>query len=179
MARKDMESGAVSVFCESIAVMLAAGIQTEDALGLLAENTNDAAFQATCEDVYRGIIQQKPLADAMEETGRFPEYAIDMVRTGEESGRLEATLSSLATYYNEEDRLLSKLHSSIVYPVALFALMTVILLFTLLVIIPIFLDTYQRVSGGLGTGPYTFVAASRVKDIFSRSLSRRRRLFWE
>ncbi|MBQ9021966.1 MAG: type II secretion system F family protein [Eggerthellaceae bacterium] len=162
MARKNMESGAVSVFCESIAVMLGAGIQTEDALGLLSENTNDAAFQSTCDGVYRGLIEQKPLADAMEATGTFPAFAIDMVRTGENSGRLEATLSSLARYYNEEDRLISKLHSSIVYPVALFALMSIILLFTLIVIIPIFMDTYTKVSGGLGTGPYTFVAASLV-----------------
>lgn len=162
MAQNNMESGAVSVFCESIAVMLAAGIQTEDALGLLSENTNDASFQGTCDGVYRGLLEQKPLADAMEQTGAFPTFAIDMVRTGENSGRLESTLSSLARYYNEEDRLISKLHSSIVYPVALFALMSVILLFTLVVIIPIFLDTYQKVTGGLGTGPYSFVAASLV-----------------
>lgn len=160
MARTNMESGAVSVFCESIAVMLAAGIQTEEALGLLSENSNDSAFQQTCEKVYRGLIDQKPLADAMESTGAFPTFAIDMVRTGEASGRLESTCSSLARYYNEEDRLISKLHSSIVYPVALFGLMSLILLFTLLVIIPIFIDTYTKISGGLATGPYTFVAVA-------------------
>ena len=76
MAQNNMESGAVSVFCESIAVMLAAGIQTEDALGLLSENTNDAAFQNTCDGVYRGLIEQKPLADAMAATGAFPEGGV-------------------------------------------------------------------------------------------------------
>lgn len=162
MARKSMESGAVSVFCESIAVMQAAGIQTEEALGLLSENTNDAAFQSTCEGVYRGLVEQKPLADAMDATGAFPAFAIDMVRTGEASGRLESTMSSLARYYNEEDRIISKLHSSIIYPVALFALMSVILLFTLVVIIPIFMATYEKVSGGLATGPYTFVGLAMI-----------------
>ncbi len=162
MTRKGMESGAVSVFCESIAVMLAAGIQNEESLGLLAENTRDEAFKETCESVYRGLVAQKSLADSMEASGAFPEFAVDMVRTGEASGRLESTCASLARYYNEEDRLLSKLHSSVVYPVVLFVLMAVILLFTMLVIIPIFLDTYQRISGGLATGSYTFVIGSMV-----------------
>ncbi|MBQ9068857.1 MAG: type II secretion system F family protein [Eggerthellaceae bacterium] len=162
MARNNMESGAVSVFCESVAVMLAAGIQTEEALGLLSENTNDAAFQSTCKGVYSGLIEQKTLADSMDATGVFPKFAIDMVRTGEESGRLESTMTSLARYYNEEDRLISKLHSSIVYPVALFALMSVILLFTLIVILPIFMDTYQKVAGGIATGPFTFVGVAMV-----------------
>lgn len=159
---KKLESGAVSVFCESVAVMLSAGIQTEEAVGLLTENTHDQAFQTASERVYRGLIHGKTLADAMDGSGLFPAFAIDMTRTGEESGRLEPTMISLARYYDEEDRLLSKLHSAIMYPVALFALMTVILLFTLSVILPIFLNTYQEVAGGLGTGTYGFVNAALI-----------------
>ena len=162
MGRKKLESGAVSVFCESVAVMLSAGIQTEEAVGLLSENTHDQAFQTAAEHVYRGLLASKPLADAMADSDCFPAFAVDMTRTGEQSGRLEATMVSLSRYYNEEDRLLSKLHSAIMYPVALFALMTVILLFTLAVILPIFLNTYQEVAGGLGTGTYGFVTAALV-----------------
>lgn len=157
-----LESGAISVFCESIAVMLSAGIQTEEAVTLLTENTHDQSFRKASEWVYRGLIKGMPLADAMHSSGYFPAFAIDMTRTGEQSGRLEATMTSLGRYYNEEDRLLSKLHSAIMYPAALFALMTVILLFTLSVILPIFLNTYQEVAGGLSTGTYGFVNAALV-----------------
>ncbi len=162
MGKKNLESGAVSVFCESISVMLAAGIQTEEAVGLLSENTGDEVFRTTCEKVYKGLIERKTMADSMDETGSFPSFAIDMTRTGEASGRLEATMKSLSRYYSEEDRLISKLHSAVMYPVALFALMTVILLFTILVILPIFLNTYQELAGGLGTGTYAFVNASMI-----------------
>lgn len=71
-------------------------------------------------------------------------------------------MASLSRYYSEEDRILSKLSSSIIYPVALFALMTVILLFTMIVILPIFLNTYQELAGGLGSGTYGFVNAALI-----------------
>lgn len=155
---KTLESGAVGVFCESVAVMLGSGIQTEEALSLLADNTNDTAFQTTCREVYAGLLERKTLAKAMADTGAFPDFAVQMVHTGEESGRLDATMSSLARYYGEEDRLLTKLHSSVMYPVALFALMSVILIFTMAVIMPVFLDTYREVSGGIASGTFNFVS---------------------
>lgn len=158
MHKQTLESGAVGVFCESVAVMLESGIQTEEALSLLADNTNDSVFQSVCQQVYSGILERKTLSRAMEDTGAFPEFAIQMVHTGEESGRLDATLSSLARYYSEEDRLLSKLHSSVMYPVALFALMTIILIFTMAVIMPVFLKTYQEVAGGIASGTFNFVS---------------------
>ena len=162
MASKNLESGAVGVFCESIAVMLDAGIQTEEALGLLGDSTNDSVFQQACQKTYEGIIARKPLAQAMKDTGMFPDFAVQMVHTGETSGRLDSTLTSLARYYNEEDRLLSKLHTSVMYPVALFALMSVILIFTMAVIMPVFLNTYQEVSGGLAGGSFGFVSIALV-----------------
>ena len=157
MAVKNLESGAVGMFCESIAVMLDAGIQTEEALGLLGDSTNDTTFSQACRSVYDGVVARKPLAEAMASTGMFPPFAVQMVRTGESSGRLDATLASLARYYSEEDRLLSKLHTSVTYPVALFALMTAILIFTMVVIMPIFLNTYREVAGGIAGGAFGFV----------------------
>ena len=160
MAVKNLESGAVGVFCESVAVMLDAGIQTEEALGLLGDSTNDTAFSQACQRVYEGVVARKPLAEAMDAAGMFPPFAVQMVRTGEASGRLDATLTALACYYSEEDRLLSKLHTSVTYPVALFALMTVILAFTMAVIMPVFLNTYQEVAGGIAGGTFGFVQAA-------------------
>ena len=45
MATKMLESSAVSAFCESVAVMHSAGIQMDEAVFLLGENMEDAAFK--------------------------------------------------------------------------------------------------------------------------------------
>ena len=40
MAEKLLESSAISAFCDSVATMLSAGIQTEEAVHMLAENAS-------------------------------------------------------------------------------------------------------------------------------------------
>lgn len=162
MATKMLESSAISAFCESIAVMYAAGIQTDEAVSLLGENMEDAAFKRICDQTYAGLVAGKPLAQALADTSSFPTHVIDMVSAGEHAGRLENVLFSLSKYYDEEDRLYTKIKSAITYPAALLCVMSVILLFTVMVILPVFASVYEGLSGNLTAGSFGFVNASLV-----------------
>ena len=115
MATTVLESSSVSAFCESVAIMLAAGIQTDEAVSLLGENMEDGAFKRACDAVYLRLIAGEPLAKALDGSGFFPRHVVDMVGAGEVSGRLEPTLRTLAVYYDEEGRLFAKMRSSIVW----------------------------------------------------------------
>lgn len=160
MATKMLESSALSAFCESLAIMFSAGIQTDEAVYLLSDNMEDSDFKRTCDEVYRQLIAGYPLARSLEVTGAFPQHVVNMVGAGEFSGRLENVLASLAKYYDEENRLFSKVKSAIAYPAALLAVMCVILLFTTAVILPVFVNVYSSLTGDLATGSYAFVNAS-------------------
>lgn len=160
MATTVLESSTVSAFCESTALMLAAGIQTDEAVSLLGENMEDSTFKHACDAVYKRLIAGDPLASAMKASGVFPSYAIDMVHVGETSGRLEATLRTLAVYYDEESRLFIKMQSSVVYPAALLCVMSVILAFTVTVILPVFASVYESLSGSLTAGSFNAVNIS-------------------
>lgn len=162
MTTKMLESSAISAFCESVAVMHAAGIQVDEAVYLLGENMEDAAFKHACDDVYGGLIAGKPLALALRDTGRFPSHVVDMVSAGEHSGRLENVLWSLSKYYDEENRLYAKIRNAIAYPAALLCVMSVILLFTVLIILPVFVDVYVGLSGDLTAGSFAYVNASII-----------------
>lgn len=162
MATKILESSALSAYCESIAMMLSAGIQTDEAVHLLSENMQDSDFKRACDAVYQGLIAQKTFTQAMADSGAFPQHVIDMVGVGEHSGRLESVLSSLSRYYEEEDRLFAKIQSAIGYPAALLAIMSIILLFTVSMILPVFISVYEGLAGDLTTGSYAFVTASVV-----------------
>ncbi len=162
MTAKMLESSALSAFCESIAIMYSAGIQTDEAVSLLCENMEDAAFKSACDKTYAGLIAGKPLAKSLEDTGAFPAHLVDMVAAGEHSGRLENVLWSLAKYYDEEDRLYAKVKNAIAYPAALLGVMSVILLFTVIVILPVFADVYAGLTGNLTAGSFAYVNASIV-----------------
>ena len=156
MATTVLESSSVSAFCESVAIMLAAGIQTDEAVSLLGENMEDGAFKRACDAVYLRLIAGEPLAKALDGSGFFPRHVVDMVGAGEVSGRLEPTLRTLAVYYDEEGRLFAKMRSSIVYPAALLCVMS----FTVAVILPVFVDVYESLSGNLAAGSFNVVGAS-------------------
>lgn len=162
-----LESSALSAFCDSVATMLSAGIQTDEAVYLFTENMKDSNLKAVCERTYLQLLQGKSLAASMEASGGFPSHAINMVAAGEHSGRLENVLRSLSTYYDEESRLFEKIRSSVGYPAALLCVMSIILLFAVVVILPVFFDVYENISGDLTAGSFSFVTVSTVIGIIA------------
>ena len=148
MAKPKLDSAGISLFCESVAMMLAAGIQTDEAVGMLSEDIGDVALQATCESVYGRLCAGDTLAVAMKASGAFPRYA------------LEEVLRSLGVYYDEEDRLFAKIRSSVGYPAALLCIMSIILAFTVIIILPVFEDVYVSMAGSLTDGSSGAVGVS-------------------
>lgn len=160
MAKPKLDSAGISLFCESVAMMLAAGIQTDEAVGILSEDIGDTSLRITCESVYRSLNEGKTLAQSMKESDAFPRYAVDMVSVGESAGRLEEVLRSLGVYYDEEDRLFAKIRSAVGYPAALLCVMSLILAFTVVVILPVFEDVYVSIAGSLTNGSFGAVGLS-------------------
>ena len=160
MAEKLLDSSAISAFCNSIATMLAAGVQTDEAVHMLSENREQSHFKRVCDEVYRNLVAGENLAQAMKSCGAFPPYAVEMVNVGEASGRTERVLRSLGHYYASERRSFSKLQNSVGYPAALLCVMSIILAFTVILILPVFSNTYNNMSGSLTAGSFSMVGAS-------------------
>jgi type IV pilus assembly protein PilC len=160
MATTLLESSALSAFCGSIAVMLSAGIQTDEAVHMLCDNREESQFRDVCSDVYQDLIDGGSLCGAMEKSGAFPSYAVDLVRAGETSGRLEEVLRNLELYYDEEDRMFSKISTSVGYPAALLCIMAAILAVTVGMILPVFVGVYENMSASMTAGSFSTVGLS-------------------
>lgn len=160
-ARERLTSADVSVFCEGMAMMLAAGIQVDEALSLLDIRRASARLSCVCEEAYRAVLSGCGLAEAMRRTGAFPRHAVDMVAVGERTGRLEQTLRRLTSYYDEESRVFAKVRTA-VYPAALLCVMAVIVAFTVWVVLPVFIRVYESMAGSLTAGSSAAIAASVV-----------------
>ena len=152
--------GAISVFCDDIALMLGAGITLDEAVHMLGENLADPAFRRVCDALYPALAGGESLSGALAATGAFPAHAVRLVAVGEKAGRLENVLKSLAAYYDEEDRLFAKIRSSVGYPAALLCIMSIILAFTVIIILPVFEDVYVSMAGSLTDGSSGAVGVS-------------------
>lgn len=160
MATSMLEGSAVSAFCGGIAVMIAAGIQTDEAVFMLSDEHEESEFKTICHEVYVKLADGNTLSDSMETTGVFPEYAVAMVRAGEEAGRLEQVLRRLDVYYEEEERTFAKLRSSVSYPAAMLGIMSLILLIADLFILPVFVSVYDNLTGTLTTSSFSSMGIS-------------------
>lgn len=150
----------VSAFCEGLAAMLAAGIQADEGLVLLSEGAAGTPLETTCAALWERVCAGGRLSDAMAETGAFPAHASLMVAAGERAGRTEPALRSLAAYYGEEARVMTKLRTAVGYPAALLCVMSVVLAFTVAVILPVFIGVYEDMAGSLTAGSSLAVGAS-------------------
>lgn len=158
MANKQLESLAISVFCENMAMMLGAGIGAEEAAGLLGEDSTQGSFHDAAKSVQKFLLLQGgTLSEAVAQSGYFPAYVSDMIRMGESAGRIEQTLRSLAGYYASRSRLETKLKSAVLYPLVLLVLMAAILGVLLAKVLPVFAGVYTSLAGDLTSSSYGYI----------------------
>lgn len=119
-----------------LATLLGAGQTVESALALAREEVPDKALSATLERVLLKVRSGSSLSDALAaEPRHFPPLYVSLVRAGEASGRLGASLSEIATMRERTEALRSKLNSALIYPAVLFltAIGAVVVLLTVVV----------------------------------------------
>jgi len=114
-----------------LATLLKAGLPLVEALKALEEQTENATQRRVLSQIKDKVLEGSALADAL---GRFPkafpELYVNMVRSGEFTGRLDTVLERLAEHLEKQQLLKSRLVSKLAYPV--FILLTSLGILTLL-----------------------------------------------
>ena len=90
MSGKKLDYLGVSAFCESMAMMVQAGTQTDEAITLLQSDRThgNGVLEEGLSVMKEQVDQGSGLAAAMKESGIFPDYALQMVEAGERSDRI-------------------------------------------------------------------------------------------
>ena len=162
MAAKTLRSLAVSAFCEDMAMMLAAGIQVDDALSLMRGDSGDGPLYDAASAVLERVQMGEPLAEAVEQCGYFPAYAAQLVAAGEAAGRTESVLKSLAVYYETQDKLEKRLKSAVIYPAVLLFLMAGVLAVLVARVLPVFTGVYTGLAGSVAASSYAYITAANI-----------------
>ena len=97
-----LHKSAVSRFTRTVATTYTAGVPLIEGLETAAGATGNAVYERAVEQVRHDVATGQPLHFAMRMTNKFPALAIQMVSIGEESGALDAMLSRVADYFEEE-----------------------------------------------------------------------------
>ncbi len=154
--RKYLPAQELAVFFESMTMLLRAGVPMNECPDIIAADTEGSKLAPAAQLLNRMLNEEGVfvLSEALEKSGFFPAYSVEMVRLGEESGRLENTCDSLGGYFRQQESLNQSIRSAISGPVLLLVMMTVVLIFLLVFVLPVFENVFASLgvsaAGGMG-----------------------------
>ncbi len=141
---KTLNADEIVYFCSQTALILDSGISLHDGMTILSEDAKESIAKELIESISKQLDDEKPFYIALEKTGVFSEYLINMVRIGELTGRLEEVLNGLTEYYERESELKKAVKSAVFQPLLLLAMMSVVIVVLVLKVLPIFKQVFSQ-----------------------------------
>jgi type IV pilus assembly protein PilC len=147
--------------------MINSGLSLLRSLYILEEQTENKALAATVSEIRQDVEKGASLSQAMAKHPKvFSKLYVSMVRSGEIGGVLDSVLLRLASTIEKQVELRGKVKSAMTYPVAVLALVLMILTAMLLFIVPIFKDLYDGLGGTLPLPTRLLLAVSEIMTKF-------------
>ena len=129
---------AVARWTRTLSTMFAAGVPLVDALDSVGGASGNAMFAEATEQIQRDVSTGTSLTVAMQTTNIFPVMVLQMASIGEESGSLDGMLAKSADIYEEEVDEIVKTLSSLMEPIIIVFLGTLIGGIVVAMYLPIF-----------------------------------------
>ena len=105
---------AVAKFTRTLSTMLQSGVPILEALTVVARTSGNKVIERAVFRVADSIAEGRPIAEPLEESGVFPNMAVQMINVGESVGALDTMLEKVADFYDEEvDQAVSNLTAMI------------------------------------------------------------------
>jgi len=93
---------AVARFCRTLSTLLTSGVPILQGLDITARTAGNAIVERAILLTRSGIERGESIASPLRMTGVFPPMVVQMINVGETTGALDAMLSKIADFYEEE-----------------------------------------------------------------------------
>jgi type IV pilus assembly protein PilC len=137
----------VARFTRTLATLQASGVPILEGLDITSKTSGNSVLQEVVQQLRKSIEEGKTIADPMRQSGFFPPMVTQMVSVGEATGELDTMLIKVADYYEEEVDVLVASLLTILEPVMLVFLGTIVGTIVIAMYMPLF-KLIQVLSGG-------------------------------
>jgi type IV pilus assembly protein PilC len=97
-----IRKAAVAKFTRTTGTMLSSGVAILDALEIVAKTAGNKTIEKAVYDTRTAIAEGRTMSDPLAESGVFPSMVCQMIAVGESTGALDAMLTKIADFYEEE-----------------------------------------------------------------------------
>ncbi|MBI2023784.1 type II secretion system F family protein [Candidatus Giovannonibacteria bacterium] len=127
----------VVILSRQMATLFEARVPVVDSLKVLSNETMKPKLKKALTEISQDIQGGLSITQAMSRHPEvFSDFYVNMVRSGEESGKLEEIFSYLADYLDRSYELVSKARNALIYPIFVFIVFIAVMALVMVFIIP-------------------------------------------
>lgn len=117
---------AVVQFSQTLGMLTESGVNLSDSLDIVCNIIDNRVLADALREARDKIIKEGKIAQYLKQTGMFPPIAIYLIKTGEETGKLDVMLLTVARNYEEELKELADGMSAKIGPILLVVMALVV-----------------------------------------------------
>jgi type IV pilus assembly protein PilC len=140
----------VVIFSRQLSTLVSSGVPIVQGLTILESQAENPAFKSVVGQLRTDIEAGLSIADAMKKHPQaFTELYVSMIRAGEVGGILDTILERLSGFLESAEALKAKVKSALMYPAVVFGVASLITVFLIMFVIPIFKDIFSSFNAKL------------------------------
>ncbi len=149
LRRSRLKPATFLIFNQQFLTLMKAGLPILTSLDLLIKRQRDKFLLQLLENVRERVKGGELLSDAFAAQRVFPKIYTTTLLAGEKSGNMEEVLSRYISYQRLVQTFRKKLAVSLVYPVLLICVVTVMMIFLVTYVVPKFADLFNNLGAQL------------------------------
>ena len=132
-----------SLFCRQFVSIIRAGVTIIDALGMLADQTENKGFAKAIREVQTSIQKGETLGNSMRKHPEyFPPMLINLVDAGEASGSLDTSFERMAVQFEKDAKMQGLIKKAMVYPMVVCIVAVIVVIVMLAYVVPTFMEMF-------------------------------------
>lgn len=156
------EAALLPVMTRQLSTLLSAGVPLLEALKSLSDE-NTGFWKTMLITIREHVSAGASLSRALEaEKKIFPDFYINMVAAGEQSGRISIVLENLAAFLEKQEAMRSKIRTALIYPLFMTAIGFVVLSFLFTFVLPKIVRIFENTKSALPLITRVLIAISTV-----------------
>jgi type IV pilus assembly protein PilC len=144
---KGVDMRELAVYSRQFATLVASGMPMLRTLHSLEEQTQDEEIREATAGIRADVEAGSTLEQAMSRHPKvFDKLFRAMVRSGEQSGRLEDALDRIAFQVEKTDALRRQVKGAMMYPALVFGFAVIVLVAIVVFVIPVFVNVFKEIA---------------------------------
>lgn len=109
--------------CGNVSTLLVAGISINNALKITEDTVNNVVYKKVIAQIGKEVSEGEKISSAMlENPDYFPRFVVQMIKVGEETGKLDKTLMEVVGFYQKDIKRMIDLFTRFLEPLMIIVL---------------------------------------------------------